>query len=42
MAVLERSGVQQRTIDFRPLLGRIEEGNRRLLLHMAQKMANRR
>src|SRR3984957_1680548 len=26
---------------FRQLLGRIEEGDRRLLLYMAQKMANR-
>jgi transcriptional regulator with XRE-family HTH domain len=26
---------------FRRLLGRINEGDRRLLLHMAQKMANR-
>ncbi|MHB8413230.1 MAG: helix-turn-helix domain-containing protein [Candidatus Acidiferrales bacterium] len=26
---------------FRRLLGRIEDGDRRLLLHMAQKMANR-
>jgi len=26
---------------FRRLLGRIDEGDRRLLLYMAQKMANR-
>jgi transcriptional regulator with XRE-family HTH domain len=36
------SGKHARVLSkFRRLLGRIEEGDRRLLLHMAQKMANR-
>ena len=36
------SGKDARVLSkFRRLLGRIEEGDRRLLLHMAQKMANR-
>ena len=34
---LVRSGIKVRVI----LLGRIDEGDRRLLLYMAQKMANR-
>lgn len=36
------SGKHARTLTkFRRLLGRIKEGDRRLLLHMAQKMARR-
>lgn len=36
------SGKDARTLaKFRRLMGRIKEGDRRLLLHMAQKMANR-
>jgi len=37
-----RSGKEARLLNkFRRLMGRIEEGDRRLLLYMAQKMANR-
>ena len=36
------SGKEARLLNkFRRLMGRIEEGDRRLLLYMAQKMANR-
>jgi transcriptional regulator with XRE-family HTH domain len=36
------SGKEARLLNkFRSLMGRVEEGDRRLLLYMAQKMANR-